>query len=147
MKHIFTKINNKLKSLGLFSKKKKSSEKTHSDLPDLPDHLDDGEQKVTRRKSKKFSLKNLSTLNIKNKLSSLRSSNNNKSQKPKSASKLFKAAMKKSEKIRSRLKKTKSGKKFFNWFSAVKWRNLTTCLLYTSPSPRDQRGSRMPSSA
>ena len=26
-------------------------------------------------------------------------------------------------------------------------RYLTTCLLYTSPSPRDQRGSRMPSSA
>ena len=26
-------------------------------------------------------------------------------------------------------------------------RNTTTCLLYTSPSPRDQRGSRMPSSA
>ena len=26
-------------------------------------------------------------------------------------------------------------------------RPLTTCLLYTSPSPRDQRGSRMPSSA
>ena len=25
--------------------------------------------------------------------------------------------------------------------------NLWTCLLYTSPSPRDQRGSRMPSSA
>ena len=25
--------------------------------------------------------------------------------------------------------------------------NATTCLLYTSPSPRDQRGSRMPSSA
>ena len=24
---------------------------------------------------------------------------------------------------------------------------LKTCLLYTSPSPRDQRGSRMPSSA
>ena len=24
---------------------------------------------------------------------------------------------------------------------------LCTCLLYTSPSPRDQRGSRMPSSA
>ena len=24
---------------------------------------------------------------------------------------------------------------------------LLTCLLYTSPSPRDQRGSRMPSSA
>ena len=26
-------------------------------------------------------------------------------------------------------------------------RDTTTCLLYTSPSPRDQRGSRMPSSA
>ena len=26
-------------------------------------------------------------------------------------------------------------------------RNRTFCLLYTSPSPRDQRGSRMPSSA
>ena len=25
--------------------------------------------------------------------------------------------------------------------------DLNTCLLYTSPSPRDQRGSRMPSSA
>ena len=25
--------------------------------------------------------------------------------------------------------------------------NITACLLYTSPSPRDQRGSRMPSSA
>ena len=25
--------------------------------------------------------------------------------------------------------------------------HLTFCLLYTSPSPRDQRGSRMPSSA
>ena len=25
--------------------------------------------------------------------------------------------------------------------------NLGTCLLYTSPSPRDQRGSRMPASA
>ena len=26
-------------------------------------------------------------------------------------------------------------------------RSVYTCLLYTSPSPRDQRGSRMPSSA
>ena len=25
--------------------------------------------------------------------------------------------------------------------------HIYTCLLYTSPSPRDQRGSRMPSSA
>ena len=29
----------------------------------------------------------------------------------------------------------------------IKFRNPTSCLLYTSPSPRDQRGSRMPSSA
>ena len=27
------------------------------------------------------------------------------------------------------------------------WMKCTACLLYTSPSPRDQRGSRMPSSA
>ena len=27
------------------------------------------------------------------------------------------------------------------------YRNIPSCLLYTSPSPRDQRGSRMPSSA
>ena len=27
------------------------------------------------------------------------------------------------------------------------WSYLWSCLLYTSPSPRDQRGSRMPSSA
>ena len=27
------------------------------------------------------------------------------------------------------------------------YKQLTNCLLYTSPSPRDQRGSRMPSSA
>ena len=27
------------------------------------------------------------------------------------------------------------------------WVNSDVCLLYTSPSPRDQRGSRMPSSA
>ena len=27
------------------------------------------------------------------------------------------------------------------------WHLLNNCLLYTSPSPRDQRGSRMPSSA
>ena len=28
-----------------------------------------------------------------------------------------------------------------------KYDNISICLLYTSPSPRDQRGSRMPSSA
>ena len=27
------------------------------------------------------------------------------------------------------------------------WNQFKSCLLYTSPSPRDQRGSRMPSSA
>ena len=31
--------------------------------------------------------------------------------------------------------------------SKVFLKGTTTCLLYTSPSPRDQRGSRMPSSA
>ena len=30
---------------------------------------------------------------------------------------------------------------------SIKFDDETTCLLYTSPSPRDQRGSRMPSSA
>ena len=30
---------------------------------------------------------------------------------------------------------------------AIECKRLGTCLLYTSPSPRDQRGSRMPSSA
>ena len=29
----------------------------------------------------------------------------------------------------------------------AQWRPEKDCLLYTSPSPRDQRGSRMPSSA
>ena len=30
---------------------------------------------------------------------------------------------------------------------AEMWAQINGCLLYTSPSPRDQRGSRMPSSA
>ena len=30
---------------------------------------------------------------------------------------------------------------------AIPYGTLSSCLLYTSPSPRDQRGSRMPSSA
>ena len=33
------------------------------------------------------------------------------------------------------------------YFTTVGADGLTACLLYTSPSPRDQRGSRMPSSA
>ena len=32
-------------------------------------------------------------------------------------------------------------------FTKVEATKYTDCLLYTSPSPRDQRGSRMPSSA
>ena len=35
-------------------------------------------------------------------------------------------------------------KDFDGTFTFLQW---ATCLLYTSPSPRDQRGSRMPSSA
>ena len=45
-------------------------------------------------------------------------------------------------------------KKKFNWFWFSYFQNkpgagfdVGVCLLYTSPSPRDQRGSRMPSSA
>ena len=35
-----------------------------------------------------------------------------------------------------------------NALQPAAWATLPyTCLLYTSPSPRDQRGSRMPSSA
>ena len=35
-----------------------------------------------------------------------------------------------------------------SWITILKKReNFRSCLLYTSPSPRDQRGSRMPSSA
>ena len=35
----------------------------------------------------------------------------------------------------------------FIWDYGRTNQSLGTCLLYTSPSPRDQRGSRMPSSA
>ena len=31
--------------------------------------------------------------------------------------------------------------------NVLDWEQQTTCLLYTSPSPRDMRRSRMPSSA
>ena len=37
-------------------------------------------------------------------------------------------------------------KYMFSYFGNVSGHS-TICLLYTSPSPRDQRGSRMPSSA
>ena len=35
----------------------------------------------------------------------------------------------------------------FNILSSILTGQYEDCLLYTSPSPRDQRGSRMPSSA
>ena len=40
-----------------------------------------------------------------------------------------------------------SGKSTCNGGCAALWPPAMACLLYTSPSPRDQRGSRMPSSA
>ena len=36
---------------------------------------------------------------------------------------------------------------FFGWLLAYPTARLRTCLLYTSPSPRDVEESRMPSSA
>ena len=38
-------------------------------------------------------------------------------------------------------------KRAFDTFAESNLRNSNTCLLYTSPSPRDKRQSRMPSSA
>ena len=38
-------------------------------------------------------------------------------------------------------------KRLANCFSELGVNKIRICLLYTSPSPRDQRGSRMPSSA
>ena len=35
----------------------------------------------------------------------------------------------------------------YRLFDTIKGAQISSCLLYTSPSPRDQRGSRMPSSA
>ena len=37
--------------------------------------------------------------------------------------------------------------KRFTTFERIQFRELTVCLLYTSPSPRDAHESRMPSSA
>ena len=36
---------------------------------------------------------------------------------------------------------------FAKYFTGECYLNMLTCLLYTSPSPRDISGSRMPSSA
>ena len=38
-------------------------------------------------------------------------------------------------------------KRGFNVPNRKRWAELSICLLYTSPSPRDKRQSRMPSSA
>ena len=40
-----------------------------------------------------------------------------------------------------------TGLEYSSWFCAVVGADSYTCLLYTSPSPRDISGSRMPSSA
>ena len=40
-----------------------------------------------------------------------------------------------------------SGKIFYHLYEEREKNNITDCLLYTSPSPRDSRRSRMPSSA
>ena len=42
---------------------------------------------------------------------------------------------------------TKQLNKLFNVLGVVDFTNLAACLLYTSPSPRDPKTSRMPSSA
>ena len=44
---------------------------------------------------------------------------------------------------------THEGTATMDWMAQEQERGITitSCLLYTSPSPRDQRGSRMPSSA
>ena len=44
----------------------------------------------------------------------------------------------------------KETSKLFKWFNCLAYATLAAliaCLLYTSPSPRDMRRSRMPSSA
>ena len=43
--------------------------------------------------------------------------------------------------------KSQNSRKYKELKSIVSDKKLHTCLLYTSPSPRDQRGTRMPSSA
>ena len=50
--------------------------------------------------------------------------------------------------IISELKKSLDKDTFQNWIKPIQFESLLdTCLLYTSPSPRDVEESRMPSSA
>ena len=60
----------------------------------------------------------------------------------------YKNAVKKMELLLKEKDKSKANK-FFSKFQSILMQVAKTriCLLYTSPSPRDQRGSRMPSSA
>ena len=46
--------------------------------------------------------------------------------------------------LRGRVRRAKELGLPYKTYASVR---ASTCLLYTSPSPRDQRGSRMPSSA
>ena len=48
---------------------------------------------------------------------------------------------------RSGIKKEMRRREFYEKPSEIKRRARLRCLLYTSPSPRDKRQSRMPSSA
>ena len=51
------------------------------------------------------------------------------------------------DEIKQKMKKFVAGGEFEGTFLKPKFGDASGCLLYTSPSPRDQRGSRMPSSA
>ena len=59
---------------------------------------------------------------------------------------LIKDRFKKLEDVDNRLTKVETKLDVLGDINAT-LNKLRTCLLYTSPSPRDQRGSRMPSSA
>ena len=51
------------------------------------------------------------------------------------------------EKLYRREYKSINPADFNDYLDVLVLNEITNCLLYTSPSPRDQRGSRMPSSA
>ena len=50
-------------------------------------------------------------------------------------------------KLYPRLSELESVEQLRPWLNRVLYRHFIDCLLYTSPSPRDKRQSRMPSSA
>ena len=53
----------------------------------------------------------------------------------------------KDKKVEESMAKLKQVMSLLHKSTKKKIMHLNNCLLYTSPSPRDQRGSRMPSSA